>query len=59
MTLSVDVVIGVENTRAALSWRQDTVREFNSEMRDRLGAATEVALTQETTLTMARVRTDR
>ena len=60
MTLSVDVVIGVENTRAtASSCRQGTVREFNSEMRDRLGTATEVVLTQETTLTMGRVRTDR
>ena len=60
IAICLEVVSGVENTRAAgLSWQQDAVREFNSEMRERLGAVTEVALTRETTLRMARIRTDR
>lgn len=52
-----ETVIGVENTRAtSLSWPDDARREFTAELRRQLGAATEVQLTQETSLTMARVR---
>jgi ubiquinone/menaquinone biosynthesis C-methylase UbiE len=51
-----ETVIGVENTRAtSLSWRGDARREFTAELRRQIGSATEVHLTQETSVTMARV----
>jgi ubiquinone/menaquinone biosynthesis C-methylase UbiE len=53
---SVDAVIGVENTRAtSLSWPDDIRREFTQQLRHHLRSQTEVQLTQETSLTMARV----
>jgi ubiquinone/menaquinone biosynthesis C-methylase UbiE len=58
LVLPVASVIDVENTRAtSLSWPADARREFTLEMRRHLGAQTEVQLTQETSLTMARVIT--
>ena len=54
--LPVDVVIGLENTRAVpLSWPDDVRRTFNEELRHHLRSQTEVPLTQETSVTMARV----
>jgi ubiquinone/menaquinone biosynthesis C-methylase UbiE len=51
-------VIAVENTRAtSLSWSADARQEFTAELSRQLGSATEVHLTQETSVTMARVRT--
>jgi len=51
-----EAVIGVENTRAiSLSWPDDIRRDFTEELRDHLRSQTEVQLTQETSLTMARV----
>jgi len=51
-----EAVIGVENTRAtSLSWPDDIRREFTEELRHHLRSQTEVQLTQETSLTMARV----
>jgi ubiquinone/menaquinone biosynthesis C-methylase UbiE len=56
MTLPVDVVIGVENTRAtSLSWSADVRQGFNDELRAHLGPLAEVPLSQETKLTMAPV----
>ncbi len=53
---SVDAMIGVENTRAtSLSWPVDMRRDFTAQLRDQIGVAAEVNLTQETSLTMARV----
>jgi len=50
-----ETVIGVENTRAtSLSWPDDIRREFTEELRHHLRSQTEVQLTQETSLTMAR-----
>jgi len=50
-----EAVIGVENTRAtSLSWPDDIRREFTEELRHHLRSQTEVQLTQETSLTMAR-----
>jgi ubiquinone/menaquinone biosynthesis C-methylase UbiE len=50
-----EAVIGVENTRAtSLSWPDDIRREFTEQLRHYLGSQTEVQLTQETSLTMAR-----
>jgi ubiquinone/menaquinone biosynthesis C-methylase UbiE len=55
IVLPVETVIGVENTRAtSLSWSDEVRREFTHEMRRHLGSQTEVYLTQETSLTMAR-----
>ena len=52
----VEAVVGVENTRAtSLSWPDDIRREFTEELRHHLRSQTEVQLTQETSLTMARV----
>jgi ubiquinone/menaquinone biosynthesis C-methylase UbiE len=49
-------VVGVENTRAtSLSWPDDIRQEFTEELRQHLRSQTEVQLTQETSLTMARV----
>jgi ubiquinone/menaquinone biosynthesis C-methylase UbiE len=49
-------VVGVENTRAtSLSWPDDIRREFTEELRHHLRFQTAVQLTQETSLTMARV----
>jgi hypothetical protein len=57
VVLPVDVAIGVENTRAtSLSWPDDVRQEFTDELRHHLRSQTEVHLTQETTLIMARVR---
>lgn len=57
ITLPVEVVIGVENTRAtSLSWPDEVRLEFTEEMRRHLRSQTEVHLTQGTSLTMARVR---
>jgi SAM-dependent methyltransferase len=51
-----EAVIGVENTRAtSLSWPEEMRREFTTELRHELRATTWVPLTQETSLTMARV----
>lgn len=56
MRLPVEVVIGLENTRAtSLSWEEDTRRAFTEELRDHLRSQPEVSLTQETSLTMAQV----
>jgi len=56
MRLPVDVVIGVENTRAtSLSWGEDARRGFTEELRRHLGSQSDVGLTQETSLTMAPV----
>jgi ubiquinone/menaquinone biosynthesis C-methylase UbiE len=53
---SAEAVIGVENTRAtSLNWPDDIRREFTEELRHHLRSQTEVHLTQETSLTMARV----
>jgi ubiquinone/menaquinone biosynthesis C-methylase UbiE len=53
---SAEEVIGVENTRAtSLSWPADVRRQFTAELRHHLRADTEVHLTQQTSLTMARV----
>jgi SAM-dependent methyltransferase len=53
---SAEAVIGVENTRAtSLSWPEDVRREFSAELHHLLRATPEVELTQETSLTMARV----
>jgi ubiquinone/menaquinone biosynthesis C-methylase UbiE len=52
-----DAVIGVENTRAtSLSWAADARREFTEELRRLLRSRSEVHLTQQTSVTMARVR---
>jgi len=49
-------VVGVENTRAtSLSWPDDIRREFTEQLRHHLRSQTEVQLTQQTSLTMARV----
>lgn len=53
---SPETVVAVENTRAtSLSWPAETRQEFTAQLRQHLGSATEVPLTQETLLTMARV----
>jgi ubiquinone/menaquinone biosynthesis C-methylase UbiE len=50
-----ETVVGVENTRAtSLSWPDDIRREFTEQLRQHLRSQTEVQLTQETSLTMAR-----
>jgi ubiquinone/menaquinone biosynthesis C-methylase UbiE len=52
---SVEAVIGVENTRAtSLSWPDDIRREFTRQLHHHLRSQTEVHLTQETSLMMAR-----
>jgi ubiquinone/menaquinone biosynthesis C-methylase UbiE len=56
ITRAVETVVGVENTRAtSLSWPDDTRREFTEELRHHLRSQTEVHLTQQTSLMMARV----
>ena len=51
-----ETVVGVENTRAtSLSWPDDIRREFTEQLRHHLRPQIEVQLTQETSLTMARV----
>jgi ubiquinone/menaquinone biosynthesis C-methylase UbiE len=51
-----ETVVGVENTRAtSLSWPDDSRREFTEQLRHHLRSQTEVQLTQQTSLTMARV----
>jgi hypothetical protein len=57
ITLPVETVVGVENTRAtSLSWPEDARERFTDEMRHHLRSQIEVHLTQETSLTMARIR---
>jgi ubiquinone/menaquinone biosynthesis C-methylase UbiE len=52
-----ETVVGVENTRAtSLNWPDDVRRDFTEELRHHLRLQTAVHLTQETFLTMARVR---
>jgi ubiquinone/menaquinone biosynthesis C-methylase UbiE len=52
---SAEEVIGVENTRAtSLSWPDDIRREFTAQLRHHLRSQTEVQLTLETSVTMAR-----
>jgi ubiquinone/menaquinone biosynthesis C-methylase UbiE len=51
-----DVVIGVENTRGtSLSWPDDVRRGFTEELAHHLESQGEVHLTQQTSLTMARI----
>jgi ubiquinone/menaquinone biosynthesis C-methylase UbiE len=51
-----EAIVAVENTRAtSLSWPDEMRREFTAELRQQIGSATEVHLTQETSVTMARV----
>lgn len=51
-----ETVVGVENTRAtSLNWPDDIRREFTEQLRHHLRSQTEVQLTQQTSLTMARV----
>jgi hypothetical protein len=51
-----ETVVGVESTRAtSLSWPDDIRREFTEQLRHHLRSQIEVQLTQETSLTMARV----
>jgi ubiquinone/menaquinone biosynthesis C-methylase UbiE len=53
---SAETVVGVENTRAtSLNWPDDIRRDFTEELRHHLRFQTAVHLTQETSLTMARV----
>jgi ubiquinone/menaquinone biosynthesis C-methylase UbiE len=54
ISLSAEVVIGVESTRATfLSWEPDARRAFTEQMRSHLRGLSSVDLTQQTTLTMA------
>jgi hypothetical protein len=56
ISLPVDVVVGVESTRATfLSWDADARRAFTEQMRRHLRGLPSVDLTQQTTLTMAPV----
>lgn len=51
-----ETIVAVENTRAtSLSWPDDVRRDFTAELRRELGSQAEVHLTQETSVTMARV----
>jgi ubiquinone/menaquinone biosynthesis C-methylase UbiE len=55
---SAEKVVAVENTRAtSLSWPADVRREFTAELRRQLRSQSEVPLTIQTSLMMARVRT--
>lgn len=57
MALSVETVLSLENTRAtSLSWPKDARKRFTDEIRRHLRSQTEVRLTQETSLAMARTR---
>lgn len=57
LALPIEVVIGLENTRAtSLSWPAEVTRRFTEELRRRLSSCVEVPLTRETSLTMARIR---
>jgi hypothetical protein len=56
ITRSAESAIGVENTRAtSLSWTDEERRQFNAEFRQHLRSQTEVQLTMESGVTMARV----
>jgi ubiquinone/menaquinone biosynthesis C-methylase UbiE len=56
MARPVDMVIGLENTRAtSLSWPDDVRRRFTDQLRQELRSQAEVRFTQSVTLTMARV----
>lgn len=55
IVVPVDMVVGLENTRAtSLSWPDDVRRGFTEELRHHLRSQTDVRLTQQTSLTMAR-----
>lgn len=57
LVLPVETVISVENTRATLlSWPDEARQDFTEEVRRHLSGQAGVHLTQETSLTMARVR---
>jgi hypothetical protein len=57
MARPAEAVIDVESTRAMfLSWPEDIRRGFTEELRRHLRPQAEVRLTQQTSLTMARVR---
>jgi ubiquinone/menaquinone biosynthesis C-methylase UbiE len=57
MARPAETVIAVESTRSTfLSWPEDIRRGFTEELRQHLRSQAEVRLTQETSLTMARVR---
>jgi hypothetical protein len=59
ISLPAEVVVGVESTRATfLSWDTDARRDFAQQMRHHLRGHPNVALTQQTTLTMAPVLTN-
>ncbi len=54
-TMSASVVAGLENTRAtALSWPAEERQEFTAQLREVLAGYTDVQLTQQTSLAMAR-----
>jgi hypothetical protein len=56
-TVPADTVLGVENTRASsLSWPPDVRQAFTEELRSHLGSLAQVPVTEQTFLTMARVR---
>jgi SAM-dependent methyltransferase len=56
MVLPAETVIGVENTRATvLTWPEHVRHSFTDELRGYLRSQPEVHLTQQTSLTMARV----
>lgn len=57
MARPAEAVIAVESTRATfLSWPEDVRRGFTEELRRHLRSQAEVRFTQQTSLTMARVR---
>jgi ubiquinone/menaquinone biosynthesis C-methylase UbiE len=57
-SMSAEIVVGVENTRAVtLSWPADVREAFTAELRGHLRSLAEVRLTLHVALTMARVRT--
>ena len=56
LSLPKEVVIGVENTRAtSLSWTDEAQQHFTDELEQLLRSQSDVTLTQETSLSMARV----
>jgi 2-polyprenyl-3-methyl-5-hydroxy-6-metoxy-1,4-benzoquinol methylase len=56
-TVPADTVLGVENTRASsLSWPADARQAFTEELRSHLGSLAQVPVTEQTFLTMARIR---
>jgi ubiquinone/menaquinone biosynthesis C-methylase UbiE len=54
-TMSASAVVGIENTRAtALSWPAEEREGFTAQLRELLAGRSEVRLTRQTSLTMAR-----